>query len=152
MRLSEHFTLDEFIRSDKAAELGIDNYPPPEVLLNLQWLAGNMEAVRALFGDPIIITSGYRCPQLNQAVGGVVHSDHVRGMAADFKVPAFGTPHQVCMHIAYSGVPYQQLILEFDNWTHISFPKPGEMARRERLTIRAGTGYLQGILARGEHP
>src|SRR5438552_3183529 len=86
MKLSEHFSLEEFTLSSKALSMGIENTPTPEHLKNLRHLAERMEAVRALFDKPIEITSGYRNPIVNAAVGGVPKSAHALGHAADFHV------------------------------------------------------------------
>src|SRR5437879_2291979 len=86
MQLTEHFSLEEFTLSSTALALGIENKPLPEHLVNLQNLAEKMEAVRALFNKVIEITSAYRNPQVNKAVGGVPNSAHALGHAADFHV------------------------------------------------------------------
>ena len=84
MRLSEHFTLEEFERSQTAARLHIDNKVPAELVPNIKNLCELvLEPLREHFGEPIYISSGYRCPQLNRAVGGVPNSQHMRGEAAD---------------------------------------------------------------------
>lgn len=134
MQLSEHFTLAEFVESQTAARKGIDNTPPPHVLENLRILAAGLESVRALLGDrPIRISSGYRCPALNTVVGGARQSAHMDGLAADFTCPGFGLPLSVCAAIAASPLRFDQLILEFDAWTHLSF---APALRREILTVR----------------
>jgi len=146
MRLTEHFTLDELIVSETAARQGIDNEPGFDVMPNLRVLADGLEQVRALLGHPIIVTSGYRCAALNQAVGGAADSDHVRGLAADLICPAYGPPIAVCQAIAASSIEFDQLIHEFGRWTHIAFPAATAMPRRQLLTIAKGTGYRPGLL------
>lgn len=95
MRLSDHFHLHEFVRSSTAHKLGINNTPPPEATLKLQALALRcLEPLRIALGRPIHITSGYRCTQLNSAVGGSATSQHKRGMAADIRVDGI-TPEQL---------------------------------------------------------
>lgn len=133
-RLSEHFTLEEFMRSDKAQELGIDNTPPADVVEHLRRTATFMEQVRALLGVPLRVTSGYRCHALNAAVGSKPTSDHVTGNAVDFVAPGFGSPLAVCVRLAASDLPFKQLIWEYGRWTHISFDGMTP-ARREVLTI-----------------
>ena len=86
MKLTEHFLLEEFTLSSTALALRIENKPEPEHLQNLRNLASQMELVRALFEKPIEITSGYRNPKVNAAVGGVPNSAHALGHAADFHV------------------------------------------------------------------
>lgn len=100
MRLTDHFDSDEFTLSQTAARLGIDNTPSPEVMSNLLELATALEIVRERLGCPIVITSGYRSPALNEAVGGAKGSAHLMGHAADITVPGFGNPLTVCRAIA----------------------------------------------------
>lgn len=84
MKLSEHFELDEFIRSQTAYMLGIDNLPPEEVKANLGNLCEKLlQPLRVAIGMPIVISSGYRCGALNKAVGGSTTSQHMKGEAAD---------------------------------------------------------------------
>ena len=141
MRLSANFTLDELTVSETAARHGLDNTPPPEVIENLKLLALSLQTLRTLVGNNAsIITSGYRSPQVNEKVGSRPTSDHVRGLAADFIVPAFGTPDQVIRAVLASHVPFKQIIREFDRWTHFSIPAPGEVPRNQALIIdRFGT-------------
>jgi hypothetical protein len=122
MRLSPHFTLDEFTTSQTAARMGLDNTPPPEIMPALLKTAQGMEAVRVRLGSaPISVSSGYRSPAVNKAVGGSANSQHSRGEAVDFICPRFGTPAEVVDAIKGSGIDFDQLILEFDRWVHISF-------------------------------
>ena len=143
-KLTPHFRLREFIASDVARERGIDNRASPEIVERLRYLASHLEDVRAVLGVPLQISSGYRCPALNRAVGGSVRSDHMQGLAADFVAPAFGDCRAVCKAIAASAIPYKQLIYEY-RWVHISFPRPGEPAKRELLTLLKGGGYRVGV-------
>ena len=84
MKLSEHFTLEEFERSGTAARLHIDNRVPAELVPNIKYLCEEvLEPLREHIGEPIYVSSGYRCPELNRAVGGVRNSQHMRGEAAD---------------------------------------------------------------------
>lgn len=131
-RLSPHFTLEEFTLSQEAIRRGWDNTPPPEAIERLKHTALGLEAVRVRLGAPIIISSGYRTQQVNHAVGGSANSDHLRGDAADFIAPGFGPPAQVCAALRDSGIDYDQLILEFGRWTHISF---SPRMRRQALII-----------------
>jgi Peptidase M15 len=96
MQISEHFTLEELSFSEAAARLGLDNTPIPIVITNLGLVATVMERIRTLLGDrPIVVHSGYRSAEVNQAVGGVVTSAHCHGLACDFVCPAFGTSAEV---------------------------------------------------------
>lgn len=143
MHLSSHFTLEEFVVSQEAARRGIDNTPPPEVIRRLQRTAEGLEAVRIRLGAaPIIITSGYRSPDLNRAVGGASNSQHLTGDAADFICPRFGSAEVVAYAIVDSGIEYDQLIHEFNAWVHISFAK---RPRHQALRIdHTGTRPLIG--------
>lgn len=141
MNLSEHFTLEEFTRSEVALRKGLDNTPPPEIVANLTELANGMEKVRELLGHPIHINSAYRGPKVNSAVGGSKTSAHMQGYAADFVCPGFGDVTAICRAIMDSAIGYDQLIHEFGSWVHISFdPK----MRHANLTIN-GQGTTQGI-------
>lgn len=141
VKLTAHFDLAEFTRSNVAAAKGIDNTPPPDVVRRIWSTAGHMEMIRALLGKPILISSGYRCAALNKAVGGVANSAHMSGYAVDFTCPDYGSPYKVAMELANSpSISFDQLILE-GTWVHISFdPK----MRRELLTLQGGQ-YKEGI-------
>lgn len=126
MDLSSHFTLAEFTASQTAARLGIDNTPPEIVMSALLRTALGLEAVRVrLGGAPIIVSSGYRCLELNAAIGSKSTSQHVKGEAVDFTAPRFGSPQAIATALRDSGIDYDQLILEFakngGGWVHISF-------------------------------
>ena len=142
-QLSENFSLAQLTASETAALKGIDNTPSPEALANMQRLAAGLEEVRSLLGAPLDISSAYRCPELNRAVGGSAGSQHVQGMAADFTCPQFGPPIAVAAAIQASGIAFDQCILEFNRWVHISFsPAP----RGRVLSIYDGAaGYLDGL-------
>lgn len=136
MILSPHFTLAEFTASDTAARRGISNDPPVEVYAALKRTAQGLEAVRVRLGcAPIHITSGYRSIPLNRLVGSRDSSQHIKGEAADFIAPRFGTPSEVVAALRDSGVEYDQLILEFGRWVHVSF---SDKPRHQALQIDAG--------------
>ena len=139
------FTMDEFIVSQTATRLNIDNTPEEKILANLQMLVATMEQVRKLLGgNPIHISSGYRCPALNRAIGSSSTSAHTLGYAADFMCPKFGTPKEVALKIAESNIKFDQLIFE-SVWVHISIDPRN---RRELLTAHFGNGkttYTKGI-------
>lgn len=131
--LSPHFTLEELTVSQEAARRGIDNTPTPEAMEALKRTAMGLEAVRMrLGGAPILVSSGYRSPAVNAAVGGSKSSQHMRGEAADFTAPRFGNPRAIVDALVDSDVPYDQLILEFGRWVHISF---SQRPRRQALVI-----------------
>jgi len=136
--LSRHFSLIEFTRSATAERRGLSNTPEPEHMQNLQALALGMEQVRRLLGDvPISITSGYRSPLVNRAVGGVPTSAHALGHAADFSHPEMD-PIEVCKAIEKSVLTFDQLIHEPSRGiTHISFDP---RLRREVKTQAGGAG------------
>lgn len=141
MRLSPNFTLAELTVSETAARRGIDNTPPPEIIENLKRLAESLQEVRRLLGNKaILVSSGYRSPELNVAVGGSKNSDHCKGLAADFIAPSFGSPDDVIKAIVASDIPYKQVIREFDRWVHFAIPEQGEQPRKQALIIdRTGT-------------
>lgn len=102
-RLTINFPLEEFIVSQVAERRGIDNTPSERIITNLGHLASDLETIRIMLGNvPILITSGYRCPALNEAIGGIRNSAHMRGLAADFIAPKYGSPREICQLIATS--------------------------------------------------
>ena len=145
LRLSPHFTLREFTRSAKANELGIDNSPNQEHLYNLSRLASVLENVRTVLKAPILISSGYRSPALNRAVGGSSTSDHANGLAADFTAPKYGSVFQVCQAIVASGLPFDQLIFEQgdrSDWVHFGI---GTRMRQQVMSWSPKTKYVPGL-------
>jgi zinc D-Ala-D-Ala carboxypeptidase len=134
MNLSENFTLEEMIASETAARHNIDQTPSNDVLMNLRRLALFLEDVRKLLDKPIHINSAYRSPLANEAVGGKKTSQHCRGTAADIKVKGM-TPDQVVRAIVKSGLQYDQVIREFDSWTHISISNGKDIAPRKQALI-----------------
>ena len=141
MQLSANFSLEELTRSEVALRKNLDNTPDAETVANLTELALGLEKVRDLLGHPIHINSGYRGPKVNSAVGGSKISAHMKGYAADFVCPSFGTPQDICHAIMDSTLDWDQLIYEFGAWVHISF-EPS--MRRMALTIDS-QGTRQGI-------
>lgn len=138
--LSAHFSLEEMTATQQR---GLDNRPPASVLKRLKGTALALEDVRTLLGDaPVLITSGYRSPAVNRAVGGSPTSAHMRGEAADFICPRFGSPLAICRAIAASDLRFDQLIEEAGAWVHLGL---GGRWRREVLTWRAGAGYQRGL-------
>lgn len=122
MQLSKNFSLLEFTRSRTADRLDIDNTPSDEIIENLKRTAEGMQKIRKVLGDqPIRITSGYRCYDLNKAVGGVPNSDHLTGSACDFQCNNFGDCRRIYEVLCESNIVFNQLILEHDTWIHVSF-------------------------------
>lgn len=146
MRLSAHFTLDELTASQLAARNGIDNAPNAEQLENLRTLAKGLELVRTKLDSlPINISSGFRCLALNRLLGSRDTSYHTRGLAADFTCNRYSNIVRVFEVLAESSIPFDQLILEYSSWVHISFPPEGETPRRQTMMIdREGTRIYHG--------
>lgn len=120
-RLTADFHLSEFIRSQTADRRGLDNTPTASAMGNIRnFLAPGMQEVRDLINAPIHISSGYRSPIVNAAIGGSSKSQHMDGMACDFTAPFFGTPKDIARVIAASRIKFDQLIME-GTWVHISF-------------------------------
>lgn len=138
MNLSNHFTLEELTVTDHRS---LDNTPDPAAQANLQRLAVFLELVKdRLGGRPIMVNSAFRSKAVNDAVGSKDTSQHRLGCAADVRVPGM-TPDAVVRAVMASGLAYDQLIREFDAWTHISIPNlPTAAPRKSALIIdRAGT-------------
>jgi zinc D-Ala-D-Ala carboxypeptidase len=132
MQLTEHFTLNEFTRSQIATRFKIDNTPNNEQILNLKLLCQNfMEPLRALIRAPIVITSGYRCKELNKRVGGSPNSQHLTGQACDFYCPSI--PVKKLFSESMKIPVFDQLILEYDQWIHVSYSN--KLNRRESLIL-----------------
>lgn len=149
MKLTAHFTLDELTASNKADELGIDNTAPPEIVPRLVLVAEMLERIRAHLGVPVIVSSGYRCAALNEAVGGVPTSDHPQGHAADIEAPAFGSATAVAQALAplVSVLGIGQIILEGvagRQWVHVSTHEPEKPVNRV-ITI-TDAGVVPGIV------
>ena len=136
MQLSKHFTLEELTFSDAAQRHGIDNTPNDETIENLKRLCALvLEPIREIVHKPVQVTSGYRSPIVNSLVGSKVTSQHIRGCAADIKVPGV-TPDVLIKAIIGAGLPYEQVILEYRSWTHISVPNdPNALPKRQALII-----------------
>ena len=132
MQLSKYFTLEEFIFSQTAIRHNIDNSPGRGILSALINTAENMDLVRELLNNPIRVSSGFRCKELNTKVGSKDNSQHIKGQAVDFTCPRFGTPESIVRCIKNSNIIYDQLILEFNSWVHISFC---EKNRKQALII-----------------
>jgi zinc D-Ala-D-Ala carboxypeptidase len=135
MNLTPHFTLEELTASETAERNGWDNSPNDQELANLTRLADFLEQVKVVLnGKPIMISSGLRTKKVNDAVGSRDTSQHRLGCAADFRVPGM-TPDQVVKAIIASGIGYDQVIREFDRWTHISVPNSVDTSPRKQALI-----------------
>ena len=138
MNLSPHFTIEELTHTDHRE---FDNTPNDAEKNNLKRLAEFLEQVKdVLGGKPIMVNSAFRCKQVNDAVGRKDSSQHRIGCAADIRVPGM-TPDEVVKAVIASGIGYDQIIREFDRWTHISVPNSiTDTPRRQALIIdKTGT-------------
>lgn len=147
--LTNHFSLEELTHSDTASARGIDNTLPSELLPNMQGVAEMLERIRAVLDAPINISSGYRCPALNKAVGGAKTSDHLNALAADITAPGFGTPTEVARLLAplVETLGIGQIILEGvrgKQWVHVSTKQPSNQINRV-ITI-TDLGVMPGIV------
>ena len=136
--MTPHFTLDELTHTDHRT---LDNTPNETELANIQRLAEFLEAVKTLLGGkPIMVNSAFRSKAVNDAVGSKDTSQHRIGCAADIRVPGM-TPDQVVRAIIASDLGFDQVIREFDRWTHVSIPNTPEAKPRKQTLIidKAGT-------------
>jgi hypothetical protein len=133
MLLTPHFTLEELTHTDHRE---FDNTPNSSEINNLKRLAEMLEEVKTLLDNkPVMINSAFRSKAVNDAVGSKDTSQHRVGCAADIKVPGL-TPDQVVQAIKNSPIQFDQLIREFDSWTHISVPNnPSGTPRKQVLII-----------------
>lgn len=122
MRMSKNFSLVELVHSDTAKARGIDNSLPPYLMRNAKALVERVQMIRDALGVPIAISSGYRCPELNKAVGGKPTSQHQLGLAADIHAKGYSA-QELFNKIKTLKIPFDQLILEKvggKEWVHIS--------------------------------
>jgi putative chitinase len=136
--MSEHFSLDELTHTDHRT---LDNTPTYSEMENLGRLAALLERVKvALGGKPVMVNSAFRSKAVNDAVGSKDTSQHRLGCAADIRVPGM-TPRQVVEACIAAKIEFDQIILEFDSWTHISIPNSADaIPRNSRLIIdKTGT-------------
>jgi len=137
MNFSPHFTLEELTVTDHRT---LDNTPNESEIANLERLAAFLEDVKTVLGGkPIMVNSAFRSKLVNDAVGSSDRSQHRLGCAADIRVPTM-TPDQVVRAIIAAGLPYDQLIREFDRWTHLSVPNAVGLAPRRQALIIDKTG------------
>lgn len=119
MLLTKNFTLNEFEISQSASRAGIDNAIPPEFIDNIKKTALNLQILRSYINLPVVITSGYRCKELNLIVGGAENSHHMTGHAVDIIVP--GMAIDDIIELARDCLLFDQLINEYGQWVHLSF-------------------------------
>lgn len=152
MKLTPHFTLAELTASSAAQRLKLDNTPPPDALRRLQSTAEMLERIRATLAAPVVVTSAYRGPAVNRAVGGVSSSDHMTGQAADILSPSFGSPYKVAKTLAplVQTLGIGQLILEGvkgKQWVHVSTRIPDKLINRVITITDAGAQVGIQVLA-----
>lgn len=156
MQLSEHFTVEEATVSDTAARLGITNQPNEEQLSNMRIAAEKLELLRKYVGKPIHVSSWLRVPALNIVIPGATNTPagHSSGFCIDCRVNGI-TPYDLCFLAANlydtTNIPYDQIILEYNSWMHISFHP---QSRKELLTIyrtKQKRGFMSGILTLEEY-
>jgi hypothetical protein len=148
MKISSNFHIEEFEVSETAERLGLDNSIPASLVPNITRVAMLLEQVRIVLGGlPITINSGYRSPVVNKAVGGATNSQHLKAQAADFICPKFGSPKKIAESVMAANLNYDQLILEFGRWVHISVAEEGKQPRKQELTyIKSGLPPVEGIV------
>ena len=138
MQLTPHFTLEELTHTDHR---DLDNTPNENEIANLRRLADFLEQVKVVLGGkPIMVNSAFRSKAVNDAVGSKDTSQHRVGCAADIRVPGM-TPNEVVKAVIASKIGYDQVIREFDRWTHISVPNSEDAAPRHQALIidKSGT-------------
>jgi hypothetical protein len=146
--MTPHFTIEEATLSQTASRLGLKNIPSDSVLSAIQSTAYRMEVVRRVLNAPIIISSWYRSPEVNAAVGGSKHSQHISGEAVDFICPVFGTPVEICTRLRslVELINFDQLIYEH-TWVHISWSSvPGATQKNQVLSLSKDGSYVNGII------
>ena len=151
MKLSTNFSVAELSKSEAATRQGLDNTPSMEVIDSLQALVDNvLQPLRDKFG-PIIVTSGYRSPAVNKAIGGSTTSDHCKGQAADIEV--LNMDNKALAEYIRDNMKFTQLILEFyrkgvadSGWVHISYdPKSLKNQVLTAVKVDGKTVYHNGI-------
>jgi len=137
VNLSPNFTLEELTFTDHRE---FDNTPNATERANLVRLAALLERVKTALGNaPVMVNSAFRCKQVNDAVGSKDTSQHRLGCAADIRVPGL-TPDQVVKACIAAKLPFDQLIREFDRWTHISITNTQNGTPRNQVLIIDGKG------------
>lgn len=142
----KYFSIKELTKSATAARKGIKNDPSIEECKSLTALIDRvLDPLREAYGKPIIVTSGYRCPKLNAAVGGSASSQHVKGEAADIRSVA-DTPEEnkkLFDLIVKLGLPFDQLINEYNyDWVHVSFSPRHRRQKMKAVRINGKTKYM----------
>ena len=152
MQLSENFSLNEFTKSDTAVRKGIDNTPNDDHLKSMKALCENvLQKVRSHFGKSVRITSGYRSPELCEAIGSSARSQHAQGEAADFEIT--GIDNKELAKWIRDNVEFDQLILEFytegdpnSGWVHCSYSDDNRKQVLSAKKTDTGTQYSHSEL------
>jgi hypothetical protein len=154
MKLTNNFTLEEMTKSETALRHNMDNTPTVEVVENLQTLAEKvLQPIREHFARGVKVSSGYRAPEVNAAVGGSKTSDHCKGMAADIEIP--GLPNAELAQWIEANLEFTQVILEFytpgipdSGWVHVSYD-PANLKKQSLTAVKqeGKTVYLPGLQA-----
>lgn len=149
-KFESDFTVEVLCHSDTALKNGWNNQCPPALIGNLCRLSQTLGKVSQLFAPhQLTINSGYRSPLLNAQVGGAPNSQHTLGLAADWVCSDGAHPYYWAQRVLDSGIEFDQLILEFNRWVHLSVPAEGQQPRRDVLSIFSGPeGYLDGLVYR----
>lgn len=129
----KHFCMRELVRSATADKLGIDNTPDEDIMRRLEMLVDNtLDPLREVYGRPINVNSGYRCPELNKTVGGALNSGHMRGVAADITTGTKQGNKRLWDIIVKRNIPFTKMINEQGlSWIHISYEEGN--VKREKL-------------------
>lgn len=137
-KLSPHFTYGEMIASQTATRKQINNIPDEDQIKNMVNLCQNvLEPIRKFYNRAVLVTSGYRSPKLNDAIGGSTNSQHMRGEAADFVVSQ-NDIDATFKAIASTSLPFDQMIWEYGRWIHISYTTRRENRQQILVTRRIG--------------
>lgn len=147
-QLTLHFSLDEFTRSDTATRIGKEIQASAMIEMQLRRLCSIvLEPLRLHAKRPVRVLSDYRPPWLNALIGGATASEHMEGRAADIEIDGM-TPVQLAQYIIDLGLPFNQLILEFNRWVHVSVADVNDLPKRQVLTaahINNKTVYVPGL-------
>jgi hypothetical protein len=145
MRLTKNFTLNELTRSQTATRKGIDNTPGQDEMKNLIDLAQNvLQPLRDCVNESVFVNSGFRCKELNEAIGGSQTSQHIEGQAADIVVSGM-SPKDVFNFIINNGIPFDQMIYEFGQWVHVSFRNKGNRFQKLEAYKQNGKTFYREI-------
>lgn len=137
--MKNYFTIQELVVSDTAKRFGIDNTPTPQIKMRLQELITSLlNPIREAWGGPVIVTSGYRCPELNKKVNGAATSVHMIGYAADL-IPGNGKRAKfvkfVQNYLKTHNLPFDQCIDEYGRWCHVGLKNNAGQQRKQIFRI-----------------